>query len=65
MRLAEFHKAIDPRCGAREDDASHGLLRTENPSRAGDAHLGHVFDDGPMESEGFATAQQRLFTLCA
>ncbi|WP_080797104.1 peptide-methionine (R)-S-oxide reductase MsrB [Arabiibacter massiliensis] len=33
-------------------DRSLGTLRTEVRSRAGDAHLGHVFTDGPAEAGG-------------
>lgn len=33
-------------------DRSLGTYRTEVRSRAGDAHLGHVFTDGPAESGG-------------
>ena len=31
-------------------DKSHGLVRTEVRSQYGDAHLGHLFDDGPTET---------------
>lgn len=33
-------------------DTRQGMVRTEVRSRAGKAHLGHVFDDGPTEDGG-------------
>lgn len=33
-------------------DKSHGMIRTEVRSNIGDAHLGHVFSDGPEEIGG-------------
>lgn len=47
-----FAKPIDPNVVGRKKDSSYGMLRTEVRSRVGDAHLGHVFDDGPQESGG-------------
>ena len=42
-----FTKPIDKRGITQQTDKSHGMVRTEVKSRLSDAHLGHVFDDGP------------------
>ncbi|MEA4895464.1 MAG: peptide-methionine (R)-S-oxide reductase MsrB [Oscillospiraceae bacterium] len=47
-----FSKPIDPHVIHEETDLSHGMMRTEIRSRIGNAHLGHVFPDGPKESGG-------------
>jgi peptide methionine sulfoxide reductase msrA/msrB len=47
-----FTKPVDPAVVKERRDLSHGLDRVEIRSRAGDSHLGHVFDDGPVEEGG-------------
>lgn len=47
-----FSKPIDPAAVVEHADTSYGMCRTEVRSRAGDAHLGHVFEDGPAQSGG-------------
>ena len=34
-------------------DTSYGMFRTEVRSKDGDSHLGHLFNDGPIELGGY------------
>ena len=47
-----FSKPIDGSLLKELTDTSHGMVRTEVRSAHGDAHLGHVFPDGPQERGG-------------
>ena len=47
-----FSKPIDNHLLQKTEDHSHGMTRTEVRSTKGNAHLGHVFNDGPKESGG-------------
>lgn len=47
-----FSKPIDTAMINELKDTSFGRVRTEVRSSHGDAHLGHVFTDGPKESGG-------------
>ena len=47
-----FTKPLEPENVLEKRDRSHGMIRTEVRSRAGDSHLGHVFPDGPREAGG-------------
>ena len=47
-----FSQPIAPDVVVERLDRSFGTLRTEARSRAGDAHLGHVFADGPADAGG-------------
>lgn len=42
-----FHSPVDESMIATELDTSHGMRRTEVLCGKCDAHLGHVFEDGP------------------
>lgn len=47
-----FSKPIDRKLIDEKVDTSHGMVRTEVRSTTGDAHLGHVFTDGPADKGG-------------
>ncbi len=45
-----FTKPVDERRVSEKEDLSHGMIRTEVRTKGTDAHLGHVFPDGPGSS---------------
>ncbi|XXY16485.1 bifunctional methionine sulfoxide reductase B/A protein [Sorangium sp. So ce216] len=45
-----FTRPLEPERVVSRSDRAHGMVRTEVRSRAGDSHLGHVFEDGPAPS---------------
>jgi len=47
-----FSKPIGRELLDERTDKTHGMLRTEVRSKKGNAHLGHVFEDGPREKGG-------------
>ncbi|WP_346774525.1 peptide-methionine (R)-S-oxide reductase MsrB [Sphingobacterium sp. DR205] len=47
-----FSKPISDSLVEKLSDNSYGMRRTEVRSKTGDAHLGHVFDDGPVDKGG-------------
>lgn len=47
-----FTRPIESFAVLEKMDASYGMIRQEVRSRAGDSHLGHVFEDGPKDKGG-------------
>ncbi len=47
-----FSKTIVPEVVTYDKDTSFNMVRVEVRSRSGDSHLGHVFEDGPLELGG-------------
>lgn len=47
-----FTKPIEKQSVAEKEDTALFMVRTEVRSSQGDSHLGHVFDDGPVEKGG-------------
>jgi peptide methionine sulfoxide reductase msrA/msrB len=42
-----FSKALEPASVVEKQDKKYGMVRVEVRSKGGNAHLGHLFDDGP------------------
>lgn len=47
-----YWEPIGPESVRRLEDRSHGMVRVEVRCASCDAHLGHVFDDGPQDKTG-------------
>ena len=47
-----FTVPLEPENVVEKSDTSYGMVRVEVRSAHGDSHLGHVFDDGPIEDGG-------------
>jgi peptide methionine sulfoxide reductase msrA/msrB len=50
--MAKFSKPITKGLIDEKLDRTHGMTRVEVRSKTGDAHLGHVFTDGPEDKGG-------------
>lgn len=47
-----FTRPVQKQMVVEKTDTLYGMSRTEVRSKSGDAHLGHVFDDGPASQGG-------------
>lgn len=62
--MPSFTKPIKKDLIKEKIDTSYGMKRIEVRSSTGDAHLGHVFNDGPIDKGGLRYCdKQCLSTL--
>ncbi len=47
-----FTRPIEPKVVVEKSDISYFMLRTEIRSKIADSHLGHLFNDGPIDKGG-------------
>lgn len=47
-----FSRVVDKKFIKNKSDFSLGMHRVEVKSKYGDSHLGHIFEDGPIEQGG-------------
>ena len=47
-----FTRPIEAGAVQTKTDSTWGMIRTEARSTGADSHLGHIFDDGPIEAGG-------------
>ena len=47
-----FTKPVETEYVLEKEDVSYGMRRTEVRSKYADSHLGHVFNDGPIDKGG-------------
>ena len=45
-------RPIQSEAVTEKSDVAFGMKRTEVRSKSADSHLGHIFDDGPVEQGG-------------
>ncbi len=58
-----FTKPIDKDVIVYKRDKSFGMERTEVRSKNSDSHLGHVFNDGPLEEGGLRYCIKRFIKI--